>query len=228
MVCPPFRFILPLVALGAWPLAIHAQPAGDDTRPLSAAQVALFMTPQLKNVEHPETLQYHYTQTGKEGFEDTVLEHILAVHPDGTKAINVEYLTGEHHRFYPGLDNFAGNPVLMLFLETDVQTMKQTVGISATYFRDVIREAMVNRAQVRDISYQFDGKPIAAREVSLQPFVGDARLEHLPSVQAKTYRIILSDAVPGGIALLQTSMPADPNSGVVASGDSLVFQGVVQ
>ncbi len=206
--------------------AASAQPAAEDTRPLSPAQVALFMTPQLQNVGHPETLQYHFTRTGKDGFEDTVAEKIQAIHPDGTKQVSFNYLSGEHHKFYPAVDNFAGNPVLMVFLESDVQSMKDSLGVSATYFRNLVREAMVDHATIANTSFTLDGRAVPAREVTVQPFADVERLERLPTVQAKSYRFVLSDAVPGGIALMQTSMPADAASGIAASGETVAFQGV--
>ena len=210
-----------LLALAAFPAA--AQQTGEDSRPLSPAQRALFMTPHLKNVSQPETLQYEFTRTGKGGFDDTVLEHIKAIHPDGTKLVSFDYLSGDHRKPFPEIDDFAGNPLLMLFLETDVQNMRDTLRVSATYFRNHVREAMVDHATCKDVTYAYDGKALPAVEVTVQPFADDERLEHLPSVQAKTYRFVISDSVPGGIAEMQTSMPADPQRDIIASGEKLTF-----
>ncbi len=221
----PLRSSLVLL-LATAPLSVAAQPADGDTRPLSPAQIALFMTPHMKNVDQPETLQYRFTRSGESGFEDTVSERIVTVHPDGTKQVSFDYLTGARHKFYPGVDDFSGNPLLMVFLESDVQTMQDTLGVSAAYFRDRVRGAMVDQAVVADVTYQLDGKSVPAREVTVRPFAHDQRLEKLPSVQAKTYRFVLCDAVPGGIATIQTSMPADPARGIAASGEKLEFKGV--
>jgi hypothetical protein len=206
--------------------AASAQSPDHDTRPLSPAQIALFMTPHLKNVERPETLQYRFTRAGGSGFEDSVSEHILTIHPDGTKQISFNFLSGDHHKFYPGVDDFVGNPLLMIFLESDVQTMKDTLGVSAAYFRDRIRGALVDQAMIKDATYEQDGVALPAREVTVRPFADDQRLENLPSVQAKTYRFVLCEAIPGGIALMQTSMPADPTRGILAAGETLTFKGV--
>lgn len=225
MVFSPFYRGFMLV-LAVMPFSAAAQPV-EDARPLSPAQVALFMTPHMKNVEQPETLQYHFTRSGQNGFEDTVSERIITVHPDGTKAVSFDFLNGEHHKVFPGVDDFAGNPLLMLFLENDVQTMKDTLGVSAVYFRNRVRSAMVDKATISDITYTFAGQSVVGREVTVSPFTDDQRLEKLPSVQAKIYRFVLSDAVPGGIATIQTSMPADPARGIEASGEKLEFAKVV-
>ena len=212
------------LAAGATPArAADDQP---DARPLSPAQVALFMTPHMKNIEHPETLQYSFTRDGASGFTDTVSERITSVHPDGSKAVSFEFFTGERRKPFPGVDDFSGNPLLMVFLENDVNTMRDTLGVSATYFRNRVREAMVDRATVAATTYTLDGKPVAAQEVTVQPFAGDQRFDRLPTVQAKTYRFILSDAVPGGLAEISTAMPADAAQDIPAAGEKIVFAGV--
>ena len=203
-----------------------AEDETPDPRPLSPAQTALFMTPHMKNVLNPETLRYRFTREGPGGFTDTVAERITEIHPDGTKAVSFDFLTGERHRQYPGVDGFAGNPLLMLFLESDVTTMKDTLGVSATYFRNRVREAMVDRATVTATTFMLDGQAVPATDVTVQPFAGDQRLERLPSVQAKTYHFILSDAVPGGLAEISTSMPANPAQDIPAVGESVVYAGV--
>lgn len=216
-----------MIVLTLAPLYATAQPATVDSRPLSPAQVALFMTPHMKNVVHPETLQYHFTRSGQNGFEDTVSERITTVHPDGTKAVSFDFLSGEHHKAFPGVDDFGGNPLLMLFLENDVQTMKDTLGVSAVYFRNRVRDAFVDKAVVTNTTYTVAGNVVPAQEVVVTPFADDQRLEKLPSVQAKSYRFVLSDSIPGGIATMQTNMPADAGRGIEAAGEKLEFTKVV-
>jgi len=36
---------------------------------------------------------------------------------------------------FPGVDDFHGNPLLMFFLEHDVQEMSAQFGVAAAYFR---------------------------------------------------------------------------------------------
>ena len=213
-----------LAALAASP-AYAADPAPAQP-PLSLAQMMLFMTPHMKNVDHPETLQYRFTREGPGAFTDTVTEHVVTVHPDGTKLVSFDFLTGDRHRPYPGVDNFSGNPLLMMFLQNDVDGMKDSVGIASSYFRDHFREAMVNDATVGDTTFSLDGKPVEAKEVVVKPYAHDDRLEQLPSVQAKEYRFVFSGAVPGGLAEISAATPADPAHSIPARSDRLVFSGV--
>jgi hypothetical protein len=206
-----------------------AVPDSDgDTKnpPLSPAQIALFETPHLKTIDHPETLQYHYERIGIEPLVDTVTIHIEKINSDGTKYVSFDFLTGDHRQFYPAVDNFSGNPLLMMFLEHDVQEMKQQVGVAAAYFRDHIRAAFIDKARIADTSFDLDGKHQPARLITLKPFADDDRFDKLPMVKGKTYSFILSDALPGQIEALKTESPADPESHSPAWSESITFTGV--
>ena len=205
------------------PFAVVAH-AGDDP-PLSPAQVALFQTPHLKNVIHPETLAYRLERAGPDPLVDSVLIHVEKIHPDGTKYVSFDFMTGPHRLFFPAVDDFSGNPLLMLFLEHDVKEMKDQTGIAAAYFRDHIRAAFVDHAEVSGKSITFAGKTVAARLVTLKPFSDDPRLANLPSFRDKTYRFVLSEDVPGQIEMLAAEMPANPGTGSPAWSETITFVG---
>ena len=46
---------------------------------------------------------------------------------------------------FPPMIGFRGNPVLMFFLEHDVEEMQRVDGGAASYFRTRIRQAFVDR-----------------------------------------------------------------------------------
>ena len=204
----------------------RAQAPADDPRPLSPAQAALFETPHLRNVDHPETLDYGFTREGPGGFADTVALHVRRVNPDGTKSLAFDYLTGEHQVRFPELDNFHGNPLLMLTLERDVNEMKEAVGVSTSYFRNKIREAFVTKAAVADGTFDLGGAAVPARVITVQPFAEEQRLERIPSLQAKRYTFVLADAVPGMLAEIRIDTPADAKMNAPAMKQRTVFTGV--
>jgi hypothetical protein len=213
--------LLAALALAAMPCAAPADDAAAP--PLSPAQVALFETPHLHAITAPETLEYRFERTGGDAFTDTVAVQILEVHPDGTKLVNFNFLNGERHEFYPSVDDFAGNPLLMVFLEHDVHLMKDRLGIAGAYFRDGIRNALVDHATVKEIEYQLAGRTLHARRITVKPFADDKRLEHLPSIQQKEYGFVVSDDAPGELLELSASMPADAGSGAPAWSERLSF-----
>ncbi|HEV2677448.1 MAG TPA: hypothetical protein VGV37_23160 [Aliidongia sp.] len=193
--------------------------------PLSPAQTALFETPHLSNIAHPETLDYRFEQTGPAAYSDQIALHIDQIHPNGTKYVSFEFLSGAHHAFFPAVDDFSGNPLVMVFLEHDVQEMKDQVGVAAAYFRNRIRTAFIDQAQMSDTSIQFGGRSVSARRVTLKPFAEDHRFDQLPTVQGKTYDFILSDQVPGQLAELSTEVPTDPAAGAPAWAERVTFVG---
>jgi hypothetical protein len=204
-----------------------AQPAEPELRdrPLSPAQIALFETPHLKPITQPETLEYRFERTGIEPFADTVALHITQIHPDGSKYVNFDFLTGERRTFYPAVDNFTGNPVLMIFLEHDVQEMRQQIGVAATYFRNRVREAFVDRAAIAESTIEAGGKTIPARQITLKPFADDQRFEKLPAIRGKTYSFVLSDQIPGKFQAIKVDIPADPETGAPAWSEQITFVG---
>ena len=206
--------------------AAQAQAPADDLRPLSPAQVALFETPHLRNVERTETLDYGFTREGPGGFTDKVALHVRRVNPDGTKSLAFDYLTGERRVWFPELDNFRGNPLLMLTLERDVNEMKEAVGLSTSYFRNKIREAFVTGATIADGTFDLRGAAVPAQVITVQPFTDEARLERIPSLQAKRYTFVLADAVPGTLAEIRIDTPADAKMDTPAFRQRTVFTGV--
>lgn len=198
----------------------------EDTRALSPAQIALFETPHLRNVDHAETLDYSFVREGPAAFTDKVALHIRQVNPDGTKNVAFDYLSGEHQVRFPELDNFHGNPLLMLTLERDVNEMKDHVGLSASYFRDKIREAFITKAAVTQAMFDLDGTEVPARVITVRPFEGDQRLERIPSLQAKSYAFVLADAVPGMLAEIRIGTPADTKMDAPAMSQRTTFTGV--
>ena len=226
----PIPGISPLLLLSSLFIGIGAASgAAPDSdladKPLSPAQVALFETPHLKTIDHPEALHYSFERTGIAPLTDTVTVKIEMVHPDGTKLVSFNFLTGANHQFYPSVDDFSGNPLLMLFLEHDVQEMKQQVGVAAAYLRDHIRAAFVDQATVSDTTIEADGKKLPAKLITLRPFAKDTRFEHLPTVQGKTYSFVLADELPGEIQLLKTETPGDDATHLPAWSEAITFTG---
>jgi hypothetical protein len=198
----------------------------DDSRPLSPAQLVLFETPHLRNVTVPQTLRYQYRRDGSEMLTDLVLVTIRRVNADGSKDLAFQYFTGPRQVAFPELDHFQGNPLLMLALDRDVAGMKAALGLSASYFRNRIRESFVDAAAVSDTTISLDGRKVPARQVSVQPFAHEVRLERVASVQAKTYRFTLADDVPGMIAQIRIDTPADAALHAPGMSEQITFEGV--
>jgi hypothetical protein len=192
-----------LVALRPPPICA----AGE--RPLSAAQIALFESDHLAAIEHPASLDYIFRHDDSEPYQDTVALVLREVHPDGSKDVSVEFLSGDRRVEFAPVTRFHGNPLIMYFLEYDVRRMHEATGGSALYFRNRIREAFIDQAELADASITLDGRPARATAITLQPYRNDPGIERYAAFRDKSYRFVLADAVPGKVYEIEASVPAD-------------------
>jgi len=117
------------------------------------------------------------------------------------------------------------NPILLIFFQRDVIHMSNGTGGSQHYFRNVIRRAMQDpkEAHFKDVTIDLNGQQVGAREISFQPFVGDSHREQLRGFADKTYRVIVSEAVPGNIYEVQSETP-DEETGKVRLRETYRFR----
>ena len=175
----------------------------------SEAEVLLFETNHLKPIKQPETLHYAFKKNGtlEQGFEDTVKVRIEKVKPDGNKSVSTEYLTGDNNKEFATLDEAQGNPVVMFFLERDIHEMQRLTKGNWRYFQKRIRLALADEAEVRPITFLFNGKEAQGRQVKITPYSSDPQKARYEKFAGKTYVFALSDAVPGGVYQVRTVVP---------------------
>jgi hypothetical protein len=198
-----------VVGLVGVAMAAALSSARADDPPLSPAQIALFQTEHLKDIAKPVVLEYAFHHHGgPDGdFDDTVSADIREIHGDGGKDVWIDFLTGAHHVNFPPALGFHGNPLLMFFLEHDVVEMRDATGGAAQFFRNRVRQAFVDRAEMHPAEITVDGQKREATEIVLAPFRNDADLARFPAFSEKIYRFVLSNAVPGRLYQISTSLP---------------------
>jgi hypothetical protein len=198
--------------VGTIAAAVAAVRAQDDARPLSAAQTALFESDHLASIVRPERLEYRFSHEVGESSGDYLDRIDLDVRPrdDGLKDVWVDFLAGANHRPFPPLIGFRGNPLVMYFLERDVEEMRRATGGAAAYFRNRIRSAFVDQATLRPIELRRDDRTETASEITLAPFRDDARLAPFPGLRDKAYRFVLAETVPGAVYEIVAEVPGEP------------------
>ena len=194
--------------IGAALLLGFGTAAQAEDQPLSPAQIALFESDHLKSITRPARLDYAFEHRGGSGgdYIDKVSADIREVHEDGGKDVAVDFLSGEHRMNFPPVTGFHGNPLLMFFLEHDVIEMRQATGGAATYFRNRIRRAFADGAEMHPVEVTVDGRTQSGTEIVITPFRNDAMVERFPGVADKTYHFILCDAVPGTLYRISTAV----------------------
>ena len=96
--------------------------------------------------------------------------------------------------------------MLLGFLEHDIAEMKRLTGGSTTYFRKRIRMALANAGQLGKQTINFQDKSYEGQVVRIQPYLDDPLHARFEAYVHKTYTFILSEAVPGGVYQLSTSL----------------------
>ena len=204
----PARRVRGLCAAAAL-AALALAPAPARAQPVSPAEVLLFETDHLARIKAPATLVYEFRKVSnvEPAFTDNVqLEVSRSKGDKGPLHAELHFLSGERKHDLPGIDDVHGNPVLLGFLERDIAEMKRLTGGSSGYFRKRIRIALAEGAQVTSQRITYQGRTLDAKEVRIQPYLDDplhARFEHYVR---KTYTFVISDAVPGGVYQLRTSL----------------------
>jgi hypothetical protein len=205
---------------------VSAGAAQADDRPLSPAQIALFESNHLKDIGHPVRLEYSFEHHGGPtgDYADVVEEDIRDIEANGRKDVWIEFLTGERHVNFPPALGFNGNPVLMYFLEHDVNEMREMSGGSAQYFRNRVREAFGAGAEMRPIEFTLSGEKHSGTEIIIAPFRHDPNIQRFPGFVDKTYHFVLSDAVPGTLYQIRTDVPGQTSAGSVFE-ESMTYVG---
>ena len=176
--------------------------------PYSKEQKLLFSTPHLTNIKTKAALYYDFHQHGSKtrNFDDEIILTITGISENGGKDLEISFLSGENNRAYSNIRDFRSNPLLMFFLQWDVEKMDSGSKITHHYFRHLLRQAFLDDIESEEIKIDFEGHSVAANKIFFQPLSkqqGDAHYENYPQ---KYYEFVLSDAIPGGIYSISTLM----------------------
>lgn len=216
--CTALLCSLPLAGM------LHAQE-------ISPAEKILFQSNHLHNVRVAQALRYNYVRkdAAGPGFVDQVRVDVSAKGADGSATVSSHFLTGEREIALPALSGAQGNPVVMGFLERDINEMKRLTGGSANYFRKRIRIALAEAASVEPVSLSYDGRRLAGRKIAIEPYLNDPMREKMQKYLGKNYVFILSDAIPGSVYQIKSIVPGgqrgEPDNGSALIEETMTLAG---
>jgi hypothetical protein len=204
-----------------------AAPA-NTASPISEAEQRLFLDPHLANLPDKATVSYDFSKTGalEPAFEDHARLEVEKT--AAGRHAHVDYLTGKNALVLPDVDSATGNPVILSFLERDVREMERRFGGRASYFRNRVRLALAERAQVEPVTLELQGRPVDAVRISIHPYEGDPMQARFPGFVGKVYVFTISSQVPGMVYEMRTEVrdrhaPPEATPLVV---EQLVYAGV--
>jgi len=186
--------------------AAAAPAAASVSDAITPAETLVFMSDQMHGVNPQTELDYSFVTTGEEKRDpDTV--RVLVMSPGNQKTdAQVSDKGGAAKLPNSGL---PCNPVVIYFLEHDIADMQQLTGGQKRYFQKRVRLALAAGPQITNVTTRVGGKPIAARQIVVQPYLNDPNAERFPRYTGKRYTFVFADAVPGHVAMIRTEVPGE-------------------
>jgi len=205
-------FCITLAFADTQPSEEQKEQVGND---YSEAQELLFSTPHLDNIKNEAALYYDFRQHGANtlSFNDEIILTITGISERGGKDVEFSFLSGENNRPYSDIKDFRSNPLLMFFLQWDVEKMDSGSKVTHHYFRHLLRQAFLTNADSEEIKIDFEGRSETAHKVFFQPLVQQQDDDLYKDYPQKYYEFVVSDAVPGGIYSISTLIPSKTGIG---------------
>lgn len=201
-----------LTALTAAPVVSFA-----EEQPISEAETTLFQIDHFKNVTGKQILKYAFQKKGtlESPLTDTVdLEVGPSPNGIGHSTVTRCAIDGQVVDLEK-FDNAMGNPVITCFLERDLREMKRLTtagrlkGGSTMFFRNRIRMALAESAEVTTFTATFNGKSVTGKQIRIAPYLKtpERQRDNFKRFADKTYLFQVSDEVPGGILKITSTIP---------------------
>lgn len=200
-----FPHILCMLGLVLAVEAPCADPMPDPVASFSAAERLLWTGDQLKAIEAPMKLEYRFRKSGslEAGFEDKVVFTVHKVRPDGLKSASLAFFTGERQFPMEPEEATDANPVLKVYLQGDVYEMNRLTDPEGKarerwrYFQRRIKLALAETAEIKPVSFEFQGHRHEGKEILFAPYVTDPKRALFERLANKTYRVVVSESLPG-------------------------------
>lgn len=212
--------IFALVALAVLALS----PVGHAASVTEVVFDANLMSP----VTTPGTFRYRYELKGKtipEPYIGKASMEVRAVAADGEKQVFFDLFEGESHREFGPISASEQNPLLLVFLQLDVNEMANLTGGAAGYFQQQVRKAFNDEAEIDTVAIEIGGKQVEAKRLRMRPFRNDPQIDRFPAFREKIYEFVVAEAVPGGLARIAATT-LDPVTGELFMEKSMTFVAV--
>jgi len=202
-----------------------AYPAGEDT--FSRANTELFLTDHLDKVKVvPSRLLYDFRKTGtlEEGFSDTVEVRFFAVPTEDEKRVEIVFFTGERSRTVPPMTVSDGNPVVMMFLQREVNEMDRLTSGFWRHFQKMIKLALENEAEITEVKVPYGDQTSPGLKIRITPYLEDPLRDKFKRFAHRYYEFTLSSDVPGYVYQIRTVDPGNDGKNKKAANSDLLLE----
>ena len=208
-------------------LACFVSASAQAKEEFSRANQMLFDTDQLRSNSEPTILHYSFKKTAADGtgFSDTIDVRITEVNEDGSKDVQLEYFTGDRRRYAPDAPSALGNPVIILYLQRDVNEMGRLTSGSWRYFQRRIKLALEAIENVSPVRVSFEGREVDGREVRIAPYLDGPERDRFADYAGKYYVFTLAPDVPGYVFEIKSVVPGEAGNGAAVIEEVLSYTG---
>lgn len=216
---------LALAAAGAFAAAGAGSTEPKPSAEITPAEHLIFEVDHLHEVPAQTELDYAMVTAGEKAEPPDVVRVLVASQGNAKGDATVSDRSGARALPTSGL---PCNPVVIYFLERDIAEMEALTGGQRRYFQKRVRLALAEGPKIVPATTQIAGKPVAVRQIVIQPYLRDPNAERFTRYIGKRYTFELADALPGRVARIRTEVPG-PNNDFVhpVKTETLTFQAAV-
>ena len=182
-----------------------------ETFEFSSAERKIWLDEHLNNIKSPARLYYEFIKEGsyEDGFTDSVYLDVIKINNDGSKNTSLDFFSQDRKQkaSSDNLNNIKGNPVIGIYMQGDVMDMNRLTEGSWRYFQRRIKFAISDEAEIESISFDFNGKKIEGKKITITPYVKDPRRNQFNEFADKRYEFIFSKHIPGSLYQISTVIP---------------------
>lgn len=197
-----------------------------DKETFSVANTELFLTDHLDKVKVPSRLLYDFHKTGtlEEGFSDTVEIRFIGTPAEDAKRVEVVFFSGERARAVAPMTVSDGNPIIMMFLQREVNEMDRLTGGTWRHFQKMIKLALENGAEISEVKVPYGDRASPGLKIKITPYLEDPLRDKFERFADRYYEFTLSSDVPGYIYRIRTVDPGNDGENKKAANSDLLLE----
>jgi hypothetical protein len=193
----------PFAALAALALLVPATAGAEDMpKPVDI----LFNRPHIASVSAGTVLDYKFVRKPSNekllgaGFSDDIKVTVESDADAGKKNVVVQMYTGDRAREPQRIAGMDGNPILVVCLDTAVSHFRQLAGGDSAYLKNSFSRYLANDATIAPVKISYKGQEVDGYQITATPYSNDASKSKMGGFENATFKIALSDKIPGYLA----------------------------
>jgi len=206
---------LPFAALAALALLLPAAAHAED---MPKPSDILFNRPHIASVAAGTVLDYKFVRKPSSekllgvGFTDDITVKIESDGAPGKKNVLVQMYTGDRAREPQRITDMDGNPMLVVYLDGAVSHFRELAGGDSAYLKHMFSQYLGKGATIAPVKIMYKGQEVDGYQVTATPFADDPARAKMNGFENATFKIALSDKIPGYFAQMVSDYKSSDKS----------------